>query len=128
MKQRIKLFVQNKISNLNRIDLVVTMITALICSIYKLLTEDWYCMRFILFFICIKFLFLIIKSIVCKENIDEVHIIKLMFLSLIFVFFQMVLCYLELPKLLFYVAVGIVIFINFVLRIIILHNFCLKKA
>ena len=124
MNERIKIFVQNKLSNLNKADLTVTMITVLVCSIYKFLTEDWYNMNFILFFICIKFVFLITKSIVCKENIDECHLIKLMFLSLIFVFFQMVLSYLKPVKFLFSVAILTVILINSVLRTIVLHNFC----
>lgn len=123
--KRIKNFIQKKLSNLNKNDMLVSVITVLICMIYKYFTENWYSLSFILLFVCMKYVFLIIKSIVCKENIDEVHLIKLMFLSLIFVFLQMVLFYLKMPILLFRVVVSCtVILINFGLRVIVLHKLC----
>lgn len=124
--KRIRNFIQEKLSNLNKADLVLTVITVLVCMLYKNFTENWYSLSFILLFVCIKFVFLIIKSIVCKENIDEVHLIKLMFLALIFVFLQMVLFYLKALRLLFLVALCIVILINSSLRIIVLHKLCCK--
>ena len=125
MINRIENFIQKKLSNLNKSDVIVSILTALICMIYKYFTENWYSLSFILLFVCIKYVFLIVKSIVCKENIDEVHLLKLMFLSLIFVFLQMVLFYLKLPKLWFRVAVSCtVILINFGLRILVLHKLC----
>lgn len=124
--KRIEKFIQKKLSNLNKADIIVSMITVLICMLYKNFAENWYSLNFILLFVCIKFVFLIIKSIVCKENINEVHLIKLMFLSLIFVFLQMVLFYLKVLRLLFLVALCIVILINSGLRVIILHTLCCK--
>lgn len=126
MIKRIKNLIQEKISNLNKADLVLTVTTVLVCMLYKNFAENWHSLSFILFFICIKFVFLIIKSIVCKENIDEVHLIKLMFLALIFVFLQMVLFYLKILRLLFLVALCIVILINSGLRVIVLHKLCCK--
>ena len=123
MIKRIKNLIQKKLSNLNKNDMLISVITVLICMTYKYFTENWYSLGFILLFVCMKYVFLIVKSIVCKENIDEVHLIKLMFLSLIFVFFQMVLFYLKMPQLWFRVAVCCtVILINFVLRVIVLHK------
>ena len=125
MIKRIKNLIQKKLSNLNKNDMLVSIITVFICMIYKYFAENWYSLSFILLFVCIKYVFLIVKSIVCKENIDEVHLIKLMLLSLIFVFLQMLLFYLKIPKLWFRVAVAcIVILINFVLRVIVLHKLC----
>lgn len=125
MIKRIKNFIQKKLSNLNKSDVIVSILTALICMIYKYFAENWYSLGFILLFVCMKYVFLIVKSIVCKENIDEVHLIKLMLLSLIFVFLQMVLFYLKMPQFWFRVAVSCtVILINFVLRVIVLHKLC----
>lgn len=119
----IKTLVQKTISNLNVADIIVSAVAAFICTIYKYFAEDWYSLGFILLFVCLKYILFIMKSIVCKDNIDEIHLIKLMFLALIFVFFQMVLCYLTVPKLFFRVAlVGTVILINSGLRIIVLHK------
>lgn len=121
----IKNLVQKTISNLNVTDIIVSAISAFVCMLYKYFAENWYSLLFILIFVFMKYILFIMKSIVCKDNIDEVHLIKLMFLSLIFVFFQMVLCYLTVPKLFFRVAlVGTVILINSVLRIIVLHKLC----
>lgn len=124
MIKRIKNLIQEKLSSLNKADIIVSVITVLICMLYKNFAENWYSLSFILLFVCIKFVFLIIKSIVCKENIDEVHLIKLMFLALIFVFLQMVLFYLKALRLLFLVALCIVILINSGLRVIVLHKLC----
>jgi len=126
MIKRIRNFIQKKLSNLNKADIIVSIITVLVCMLYKNFTENWYSLSFILLFVCIKFVFLIIKSIVCKENIDEVHLIKLMLLSLIFVFLQMVLFYLKILRLLFLVTLCIVILINSGLRIMVLHKLCCK--
>lgn len=96
-------------------DVAITILMMLVCTEYKLSFENWNSLNFMLIFIFIKFIFLIAKSYICNKDINEVKLIKLMLLALVFVFEQNLLFSIKATFWAYYSVFGIIFLLNFVL-------------